>query len=196
MNERNFCEHCGKRLGGEGHIHTCTPPAAQPAVPLTERDLASACLSYRHDFGLMDEANRGLLMFQAREWARAFGLSITAAPPAAQPAPVPLTDEQIQLVVSQAVSAETLSWLGYKKDADGKYTVPVLSPSDYQFARAIEAAHGITAAPIVATPRAAQKPWVGLTDEEREQHRDDWRSNIHDKEFRAIEAKLKEKNGL
>jgi hypothetical protein len=40
----------------------------------------------------------------------------------------------------------------------------------------------------------APKPWVGLTDEEREQHRDDWRSNIHDKEFRAIEAKLKEKN--
>ena len=41
---------------------------------------------------------------------------------------------------------------------------------------------------------AAQRQWVGLTDEEREQHRDDWRSNIHDKEFRAIEAKLKEKN--
>jgi hypothetical protein len=53
----------------------------QPApVPLTERDLASACLSYRHDFGLMDETNRGLLMFQAREWARAFGLSTAAAP--------------------------------------------------------------------------------------------------------------------
>ena len=30
MNERNFCENCGKRLGGEGHIHTCTPPAPQP----------------------------------------------------------------------------------------------------------------------------------------------------------------------
>jgi len=44
------------------------------------------------------------------------------------------------------------------------------------------------------TPPAAQRPWVGLTDEEREQHRDDWRSNIHDKEFRAIEAKLREKN--
>jgi hypothetical protein len=39
-----------------------------------------------------------------------------------------------------------------------------------------------------------RKPWVGLTDEEREQHRDDWRSNIHDKEFQAIEAKLREKN--
>jgi hypothetical protein len=31
--ERNFCERCGKRLGGEGHIHTCTPPAPQP-VPV------------------------------------------------------------------------------------------------------------------------------------------------------------------
>jgi hypothetical protein len=31
VQERNFCERCGKRLGGEGHIHTCTPPAAQPA---------------------------------------------------------------------------------------------------------------------------------------------------------------------
>jgi hypothetical protein len=47
---------------------------------------------------------------------------------------------------------------------------------------------------IDTTPPAAQRQWVGLTDEEREQHRDDWRSNIHDKEFRAIEAKLKEKN--
>ena len=36
--------------------------------------------------------------------------------------------------------------------------------------------------------------WVGLTDKQREQHRDDWRSNIHDKEFQAIEAKLKELN--
>jgi hypothetical protein len=61
-----------------------TPPA-QPAVPLTEKCLASACLSYRHDFGLMDETDRGLLMFQAREWARAFGLSITAAPEKGQP---------------------------------------------------------------------------------------------------------------
>lgn len=25
------CDHCGKRLGREGDIHTCTPPAAQPA---------------------------------------------------------------------------------------------------------------------------------------------------------------------
>lgn len=41
---------------------------------------------------------------------------------------------------------------------------------------------------------AAQRPWTGLTPEERQQHRDDWHSNIHDKEFQAIEAKLQEKN--
>ena len=29
VQERNFCERCGKRAGD--YIHTCTPPAAQPA---------------------------------------------------------------------------------------------------------------------------------------------------------------------
>jgi hypothetical protein len=24
--ERNFCGRCGKRLGGDDYIHTCTPP--------------------------------------------------------------------------------------------------------------------------------------------------------------------------
>lgn len=27
--ERNYCARCGKRLGEEGHVHTCTPPAAR-----------------------------------------------------------------------------------------------------------------------------------------------------------------------
>jgi hypothetical protein len=40
----------------------------------------------------------------------------------------------------------------------------------------------------------AQRQWVDLTDEERDQHRDDWRSNIHDKEFQAIENLLRSKN--
>jgi hypothetical protein len=60
-------------------------------------------------------------------------------PPATKREWVGLTDEEVQLTVNQAVSANTLSWLGYRKDDDGKYTVPVLSPSDFQFARAIEA---------------------------------------------------------
>jgi hypothetical protein len=37
VQERNFCERCGKRLGGEGHIHTCTPPA-QPVPVKTYHD--------------------------------------------------------------------------------------------------------------------------------------------------------------
>ena len=55
----------------------------------------------------------------------------------------PLSDEEIQEIVSDASRAGTLSWTGYKEDDEGKYTIPVLSLSDYQFARAIEAAHGI-----------------------------------------------------
>lgn len=26
VQERNFCERCGKRIYADGHIHTCTPP--------------------------------------------------------------------------------------------------------------------------------------------------------------------------
>jgi hypothetical protein len=50
-----------------------------------------------------------------------------------------------------------------------------------------------TTPPIVATPLAAQKPWVGLTDEEVMQTMSgDWTSQFYF--ARAIEAKLKEKN--
>jgi hypothetical protein len=48
--------------------------------------------------------------------------------------------------------------------------------------------------PLYTTP--PQRTWVGLTNEQREKHRDDWHSNIHDKEFKAIEAKLKQNNGF
>lgn len=54
----------------------------------------------------------------------------------------PLTDEQIE----QAVKTYGVSWTGYREDDHGFYTIPVLSPYHYQFARAIEAAHGIHAA--------------------------------------------------
>jgi len=48
--------------------------------------------------------------------------------------------------------------------------------------------------PLALYTSPPQRQWVGLTDEEREQHRDDWRSNIHDREIMAIEATLKKKN--
>ena len=56
----------------------------------------------------------------------------------------PLSDEQIQEAVTQAAKDGNLSWLGFKKDGMGMYTVPDLSPAHYQLARAIEQAHGIT----------------------------------------------------
>ncbi len=38
VQERNFCERCGKRLG-DGHIHTCTPPEApRQWIGLTEEE--------------------------------------------------------------------------------------------------------------------------------------------------------------
>ena len=46
--------------------------------PLTDEDYVNACMSYRHDFGLMTQEQRDKLMFQAREWARAFGMNESA----------------------------------------------------------------------------------------------------------------------
>jgi hypothetical protein len=39
VQERNFCERCGKRVGGEGDIHTCTPPAQRTWVGLTDEEI-------------------------------------------------------------------------------------------------------------------------------------------------------------
>lgn len=49
------------------------PVAGEPvAMPdLTDRQVVSACFSYRHDYGLMDSKARGNLEFQCREWWRA-----------------------------------------------------------------------------------------------------------------------------
>lgn len=47
------------------------PLAEALAVP-TDDQVASACLSYRHDFGLLDAKERAALMWQAREWLNAW----------------------------------------------------------------------------------------------------------------------------
>jgi len=56
-------------------IAASVAPAAPK--PLTDSDLTSACLSYRHDFGLLPTDERERLMLTAMEWARAFGLTTT-----------------------------------------------------------------------------------------------------------------------
>lgn len=38
---------------------------------LSDEEYADACLSYRHDFGLMTKEEQKSLMFQAKEWHRA-----------------------------------------------------------------------------------------------------------------------------
>lgn len=51
--------------------------------------------------------------------------------------PEDVTDEQIREAAVKAVKAGKLSWSGFDKDDQDKYTIPVLSKSHYQFARAI-----------------------------------------------------------
>jgi hypothetical protein len=58
----------------------------------------------------------------------------------AQTPPPRLTDEDVQRIATNAVRRGRLSWLGFKKDDNGSYTIPVLSQSNYQLARAIETA--------------------------------------------------------
>lgn len=36
-------------------------------------DVWNACMSYRHDFGLLPDAEQKALEFEAREWLRAWG---------------------------------------------------------------------------------------------------------------------------
>jgi len=39
---------------------------------LTDAQIASACMSYRHDFGLLDDAYKERLVYEARSWEYAF----------------------------------------------------------------------------------------------------------------------------
>ena len=63
------------KLDGKWFPLYTTPPQREP---LTDADYVNACISYRHDFGLMTQEQRDKLIFQAREWARAFGMNEAA----------------------------------------------------------------------------------------------------------------------
>jgi hypothetical protein len=111
VQERNFCERCGKRLGGDGHIHTCTPPAAQPA-PVQE------------PVAWMQDSIE--LYVQDRPSAH-YTIPLYTTPPAAQPVPVKtyfdgkpwpvapkpwvgLSEEEILKVYDAVESAKDLPW--------------------------------------------------------------------------------------
>jgi len=61
-------------------------PAVTPGVRVkpTDAQLASACMSYRHDFGLLDGLERTLVLHQARDWLHAWQKELDLTP---QPAP-------------------------------------------------------------------------------------------------------------
>lgn len=71
------CERAAPADSGEHSMFASAPSADGPqiasgAANLSEAQIASVCLSYRHDFGLLPPYERKQLMFTAREWERAF----------------------------------------------------------------------------------------------------------------------------
>ena len=227
LNDRlAHCDRCGKKLGGEGDIHTCTPKAdpigdaqdrliaelaAQPApvqkpvatmrmlhtygdttppaaAPMTKFEEAVAAvdntlhyaINHWQDRALKAEAKLAQPKQEPVAWISAVTGDVTTqdmshtvswvpltTPPAAQPAPV-------QEPVHQWREKHSAYWYdGYPDNDDGG------GPYETRT--------------LYATPPAAQRPWVDLTDEEISHM---WRNSppaSHDF-ARAIEAKLKEKN--
>jgi len=72
-----ICSDCAKT-----HKTIVVPLYAAPVVPqaepkrepLSEKQIADACLRYRHDFGLLDKYERDCIVNEAWRWADAFGI--------------------------------------------------------------------------------------------------------------------------
>jgi hypothetical protein len=147
VQERNFCERCGKRLGGDGHIHTCTPPAAQPAV--------------QEPVAWVNHGENRITRATGWDGYGALCKCVCANPPAAQPAVQEGRDWSL-LEATQESLREHMAEIKRLKAA-----------------------------------QPAQKPWVGLTDEEKYEAEEG--CSYMDEFYRSlyadnIEAKLKEKN--
>lgn len=74
-------KHCGETIAAV--VAALWEARALPSVGVTEptdAQTASACMSYRHDFGLMDEGNKASTMFIAREWLRAWRKALDVRP--------------------------------------------------------------------------------------------------------------------
>ena len=102
--------------------------------------------------------------------------------------PLALTDEQLQM----------LNFLYGAGEWDGVWFDEKHPTKKGAFWWRSDLRRLFTTPPIVATPLAAQKPWVGLTDEEAKRVFNDEHCNISadlaGMLARAIEAKLKAKN--
>jgi len=137
-----LCDRCGKKLGGEGDIHTCTPDpigdaqdrlieelAAQPEQELVGREAYMSIREARENasedayFAARPEHDKDLnrLMFRS-----GFYHGYPTTPPAAAQRK-PLTDEQIDKLWVQHIPSG-MNGTEWRR----------------RFVRSIEAAHGIT----------------------------------------------------
>jgi len=96
VQERNFCERCGKRLGSG--IHTCTPPAAPVQEPVAwPWHQAPVKTSWGHDMVVADLAidkDNTVSVYCERDYTAKVEAMFT--PPAVQRQWVGLTDDEMQ----------------------------------------------------------------------------------------------------
>ena len=121
------------KWAGGVHAYRAMIAAAPPAAPAPVVPEGDVVVSWNED-GQIVAVTR-----QDREGRILSVIAESAAPVVREP----LTDEQIEQAVTVAVKSGACPWMGYKKDENGEYTLPVLSGVHYGIARAIEQAHGI-----------------------------------------------------
>jgi hypothetical protein len=153
--------------------HGCIPKQSAPVQEFVALDaLVKEEMRYYHDGHYLDSSDA---KYQLRSFAHRISKSVRAStPPAAQPAPV---------------QKPLRGWWAHTNPETGLVDVV-----GYQLTQA-DKAHGWIEQEIYTTPPAAQRQWVGLTDEEMYLNCPNWLSQEQCKVWiQQIEAKLKEKN--
>ena len=172
------CDRCGKKLGGEGDIHTCTPKA-DPIGDAQDRLIAEMAAQPEQEpvpENFMDALKFDVAARDAREWERVDmrehaegNLGIGTAQPA------PVQPEQEPETCSTCANSV---WPYGSCDV---CTVQFDDPTTSNWEP-------------ITTPPAAQRTWVGLTDEEWQDLSDRYGMILFGRFKNEIEDKLKEKN--
>jgi hypothetical protein len=99
------CDRCGKRLGGEGDIHTCSPDPIGDAQDRLIAEMAAQPEQEPVAENFMDALKFDVAARDAREWD-----ALYTTPPAAQRTWVELTDEDIFEIHKQVDSMQYLTF--------------------------------------------------------------------------------------
>lgn len=102
------------------------PAVAAPGVRVkpTDAQVASACMSYRHDFGLLSDDERKTVMFQAREWLHAWQKEIAALD---TPAPALMAELVEALMIAGPIALSGFANHPFVLNEDEKRKVSVVS---------------------------------------------------------------------